>query len=138
MGERGYPRTLPDSEHDSPLSHPSKQKGTRGENGIVKRWTARGIKCQRVVMSGALGHILGAEFSGDVKATIKGHNLTIQSKCLADGWKMIYRAIHKHDALIIKSDRQEALVVIPESLFLSLVCGEPGDGAAESERVDTS
>lgn len=103
----------------------SKQKGYRGEAGIAKRWSAHGIPCKRVVMSGAMG-FLGPEFHGDLKATINGQELTIQSKCLADGWRMIYGAIENHDCLIIKADRKEALVVIPESLFLSLVgSGEP-------------
>ena len=109
----------------------SKKKGYNAEHGIAKRWTARGLKCKRVVLSGALGSILGPDFHGDLKATVLGRELTIQSKCLANGWAMIYRAIERHDCLIIKSDRKEPLVILPESVFLSLVCGDSEDGAEE-------
>lgn len=91
---------------------------------------AAGIKCHRVILSGALKH-LGEEYAGDVKATVADQNITIQSKYLANGWATIYRDLQDHDCLIIKSKRKEALVVIPESLFLSLI-GEVGD---ESEGV---
>lgn len=107
------------------MTSKSKQKGYRAEVGIVKRWIAAGIKCHRVVLSGALKH-LGDEFNGDVKATVCNHNLTIQSKYLANGWATIYRDIENHDCLIIKAKFKEALVVVPEALFLSLL-GEPNE-----------
>lgn len=106
----------------------SKQKGYRGEVGIVKRWIAAGIECRRVILSGALGHILGDEYFGDVKALINGQSITIQSKCLAKGWTSIYRDLSNHDCLIIKATHKESLVILPESLFLTLV-GDSRDGA---------
>lgn len=115
----------------------SKQKGYRGEVGIVKRWIAAGLECRRVILSGALGHILGSEYHGDVKAMVKNHCITIQSKCLANGWATIYRDLENHDCLIIKANRKESLVVMPESLFLALVM-DSGDGAAPQRVSETT
>lgn len=107
-----------------------RKKGYRHENSTAKRWRARGLKCQRMPLSGALGGV----FAGDLQAVLGGQNLIIQLKSLADGWKGIYSAIRDHDLLIIKSDNKDALVVIPEALFLTLICGEEQDGTA-SERI---
>lgn len=103
----------------------SKRRGYNAEVGIVKRWMAHGIKCHRVVLSGALKH-LGDEFNGDVKAIISDQQLTIQSKYLANGWATLYGQLENHDCLIVKAKHKEALVILPESLFLSLL-GEEGD-----------
>lgn len=102
----------------------------------MQRWIAAGIKCHRVILSGALKH-LGDDFNGDVKATVCDQNLTIQSKYLANGWNTLYAQLENHDCLIIKAKRKEALVVIPESLFLSLL-GEAEDGAAELGVCETT
>ena len=110
------------------MTNRSKAKGSQVERNIVKRWLARGIKCHRVLMSGALGY-MGEAFHGDVKAVVCDHNLTIQSKYLADGWATLYRDIANHDCLIVQAKRKEALVIVPESLFLALL-GETEDGAA--------
>ena len=114
------------------MSSKSKQRGYNAEVGIVKRWIAAGIKCHRVVLSGALKH-MGEEWHGDVKATVADHNLTIQSKYLANGWANIYRELEDHDCLIIKAKRKEALVIVPESLFLSLLGERDGTEPEASE-----
>lgn len=115
------------------MSSKSKQIGYRAEVGIVKRWLAAGIKCHRVILSGAL-KFLGDEFHGDVKATVCGHDLTIQSKYLANGWPTIYREMEDHDCLIIKAKRKEALVIIPERLFLTLF-GENANDIEDAESL---
>jgi hypothetical protein len=82
-----------------------KQKGDRFE-----RWFAKKIGGERVPLSGALG----GKYVGDVT----GLNLTWECKSRKDAFKTYYKWLEKVDALVIKSDRQEALVVIPLQKFL--------------------
>lgn len=105
----------------------SKRKGNKVERDIVKRWIAAGLEARRVVLSGALGSLLGDDFHGDVKVVINDHAITVQSKSLANGWASLYRDIEGHDCLIIKANHKESLVILPESLFLALVGTPDGE-----------
>jgi len=116
-------------EGDIPMSgRKSKDKGYRHENQTAKRWRAKGLDCVRMPLSGALG----GQWAGDLRATICGRELVIQLKALADGWKGIYSAIRNHDCLIIKADHEDPLVVMPEALFLSLICEPTPDANCET------
>lgn len=86
----------------------SKQKGNRTEREFAKL-----IGGHRVPLSGAIG---GA-YSGDVR----GLGLLWECKARKDGFKQLYKWIDGVDALAVKADRREWLVVIPLDKFKSLI-----------------
>jgi Holliday junction resolvase len=93
-----------------------RDKGNRGERQLVNIFRAYGIEAKRVPLSGA-----AAGFKGDVIATIQGSELRIESKVRGNGFKQIYGWLDGNDALVIKADRQQALIVMPLRKFCELV-----------------
>lgn len=92
----------------------SKQKGNRTEREFAKL-----IVGERVPLSGAVG----GKYSGDVI----GLGLTWECKARKDGFKQLYKWLDSEsDALAVKADRKEWLVVIPLSKFQELI-QEKGD-----------
>lgn len=94
----------------------SRDKGNRGERNLVSILRAYGIEAKRVPLSGA-----AKGFKGDVIATIQGKDWQIENKVRKDGFKQIYGWLEGNDALTIKADRQQALIVIPLRTFCELV-----------------
>lgn len=93
------------------MGRSQKQKGSRREREFAKL-----IGGQRVILSGALKS-LGNELTGDVE----GLGLRWEIKARKDGFKTLYGWLEKEDcvdALAIKADRKEWLVVIPLEKFL--------------------
>jgi hypothetical protein len=80
-------------------------KGSRTEREFAKL-----IKGEKVPLSGALG----GQYSGDVK----GLGLTFECKARKDGFKQMYGWLDKVDALAVKADYKEWLIVIPLSKFM--------------------
>lgn len=85
-----------------------REKGIRAEREL-----ARMLGGQRVPLSGAAG---GA-FGGDIKAL----GLTWQAKVEATGFRRLYKWLEGHDALGLKADRREWLVVMPLYTFLGII-----------------
>lgn len=85
----------------------SKNKGSRVEREIAKQLGGR-----RTLMSGATDLE-----KGDVKAL----GLQIEVKARKDGFKQLYQWLEGNDALVVKADRKEALIVIPISKFKELI-----------------
>lgn len=94
----------------------SRDKGMRFERACVLAFKACGFDCRRMPLSGALG----GEFAGDLRVALDGRDRIFQLKCLANGYRTIYAALAGHDGLIVKADREEPLVVLPLSFFLTL------------------
>lgn len=92
------------------MGRSQKQKGNRRE-----REFARLIGGQRVALSGSLKS-LGDELTGDVE----GLGLRWEVKARANGFKTLYGWLEEEaiDALAIKADRREWLVVMPLSRFM--------------------
>ena len=87
----------------------SKAKGNRTEREFAKL-----IGGERVPLSGAVG----GKYSGDVI----GLSLTWECKARKDGFKQLYKWLDgENDALAIKADRKEWLVVVPLSKFQELI-----------------
>jgi len=87
----------------------SKRKGSR-----VEREFAKLIGGERVPLSGAAG----GSYTGDVK----GLGLLWECKARKDGFKQLYKWLDSDvDALAIKADRKEWLVVLPLEKFLELL-----------------
>ena len=90
----------------------SRDKGNRTERGIVAALQAAGFAAVRVPLSGSAG----GRFSGDVVMPLLGRDLCLEVKARADGFRELYSWLDERDVLIVKADRQEALVVVRLSL----------------------
>ena len=88
------------------------QKGFRLENGVRKYLVERGLKCRRIPLSGA-----GEEKGDLVMETSWGQSLKIECKSRKELAKWIIDALGDHDAVILKQDRGETLVMIRLPLF---------------------
>lgn len=87
-------------------------KMQRNKGARVEREIAKELGGIRVPLSGA------TDFAkGDVVA--KG--MTFEVKARANGFKQIYDWLGENDALVIKADRKEPLVVVPISKFRKLL-----------------
>ena len=96
----------------------SRDKGARSERALVNLLREHGLDAVRVPLSGACDG-----FSGDVLVGCDGcanpncsqptPRLKIESKVRANGFKQIYNWLDGNDALAIKADGKEWLVVVP-------------------------
>jgi len=98
-----------------------REKGCRNERQLVSILRAYGIPAQRVPLSGGTSYA-----KGDVEAEIKGRTWRIESKVRGNGFKRLYEWLTGNDALVVRADRQEALVVLPLRTFCELI-GEEGE-----------
>jgi len=93
-----------------------RDKGNRFERTIVNVFKAFDIPAQRVPLSGATEYA-----KGDIEITIQEKIYRIECKARGTGFKQLYTWIDGNDLLVIKADRQPALVVIPLEQFCQLV-----------------
>jgi hypothetical protein len=89
-----------------------RQKGDRAERAIVKFLVARGLKAERVPLSGSAG----GSYLGDLTVTILEFDRVVEVKCRADGFRELYRWLIDRDILIVRADRSEPLVILPLKL----------------------
>lgn len=94
----------------------SRDKGARFEREIVHIFQACGIAAERVPLSGAAR----GKFSSDVSVPLGGADYRVEVKVRKNGFKMLYDWLYEvegnqqaNDALVIKSDREEPLLVVP-------------------------
>jgi hypothetical protein len=66
----------------------------------------------RVPLSGAVD----GRFAGDIVLPLLGRDLCVEVKARADGFRKLYAWLDGRDALVLKADRQEPLVVVRLSL----------------------
>lgn len=85
-----------------------RDKGLRREREFVQL-----IGGERIPLSGAAG--------GSFKGDVKGMGLTWELKARRDGFKLLYNWLENVDALAVKADRKEWLVVIPLDKFKELI-----------------
>lgn len=71
---------------------------------------------ERIPLSGAMG-----TFKGDVLVKIGSRLLKFECKCLANGFKFLYSKIGDNDALLLRADRQEALIVLKLDQFMAIL-----------------
>jgi Holliday junction resolvase len=94
----------------------SRDKGARVERAIVQSLKAGGFAAERVPLSGAAG----GRYSGDIVLPLMGRDLCLDAKARADGFRELYGWLDQRDVLIVKADRQEALVVVRMSLAVEI------------------
>lgn len=94
----------------------SRDKGGRTERGVVKALQEQGLAAERVPLSGAAG----GRYKADVSVPILGRDVTLEVKCRASGFRNIYSWLADNYGLVIKADRERALIVIPLDDFAHL------------------
>jgi Holliday junction resolvase len=93
-----------------------RQKGDRFERHLVRFFQEHGFSSERVPLSGSAG----GSYRGDLTTALLGRDLCIEAKHRADGFKELYSWIQGRDALIVKRDRAEPLVIVPLRLALEI------------------
>jgi Holliday junction resolvase len=94
----------------------SRDKGNRFERAIVRLLQDRGFGAERVPLSGSAG----GSYSGDLTVPILGRDLVVEAKSLANGFARLYSWLEGRDALIVKADRRDAIVVLPLQLAVEI------------------
>ena len=101
----------------------SRQKGNRFEREGVAILTAAGLVARRIPLSGAM-----RGFKGDIELELAGRKLRLEAKSRKHGFKFIYEALADNDALLVKTDRSEPLVIMPlRGLAALLGANKPGE-----------
>ncbi len=83
-----------------------RQKGDRLEREVVKLLQAAGVPARRVPLSGSM-----AGYPGDVVVTVAGRDHVLECKSRRD-FATLYKWLEHRDALVLKGDRREHLVVL--------------------------
>jgi hypothetical protein len=83
-------------------------KGNRLERAIVRLLQDAGLGADRVPLSGSAG----GRYSGDLTVPCCGRDLTIEAKARGNGFKQLYRWLEGRDALVIRRDRSDTLVIL--------------------------
>jgi hypothetical protein len=105
----------------------SREKGNRLERSIVKLFQEHGFGAERVPLSGSAG----GSYFGDLTVPVIGRDLVVEAKARDNGFRTLYDWLIGRDALIIKADRRDALVVLPLRLAVEIaVAAERGKGRA--------
>jgi Holliday junction resolvase len=84
-------------------------KGDRFERAIVRLLQDHGLGAERVPLSGSAG----GSYTGDLTVPVAGKDLVIEAKARASGFAKLYGWLEGRDLLVIKSDRRDALVILP-------------------------
>jgi Holliday junction resolvase len=87
----------------------SRDKGNRFERAIVRLLQDRGFGAERVPLSGSAG----GSFQGDVTFPLLGIDRTVECKVRKDGFRELYAWLDGRDALVVRAERRDALVVLP-------------------------
>jgi Holliday junction resolvase len=103
-----------------------RRKGSRIEREIVRLHTSIGIHAERVPLSGAAG----GNFSGDVNIYAFGHDEAplvgeVKARKTGAGFVTLEKWLGENDALILRRDRAEPMVVIPWRTWCRLVGRRP-------------
>jgi Holliday junction resolvase len=93
----------------------SRDKGARTERAIVRLLQAQGIVATKI--SGMY------KPGADISMPLLGYDRMVEVKCRADGFRQLYDWLQECDVLIVKSDRQEPLVVVRLSLAAEIARG---------------
>jgi Holliday junction resolvase len=104
-----------------------RDKGYRFERALVRLFQDHGRSAERVPLSGSAG----GSYSGDLTVPVLGHDLVVEAKARADGFRELYAWLDGRDELVIKADRRDPLVVIRFSLAVKIaVAAERRKGGA--------
>jgi Holliday junction resolvase len=95
-----------------------RRKGDRLEREVVKHLEAAGIPAKRVPLSGS-----ARGYPGDITATLPGlGEVCLECKARKD-FKTLHAWLERRDAVILKGDRKEPLMVLRLVDFLKVLGG---------------
>jgi Holliday junction resolvase len=100
----------------------SRAKGDRLERAIVRLLQDRGIGAERVPLSGSAG----GRYSGDISVPCLGRDLVIEAKSRGSGFRQLYKWLDGRDALVLRADRCEPIVVLRLNLAAEIVFAAEG------------
>ncbi len=105
------------------MTSSAKRKGYVLEANVVKFWTELGIKCKRILGSGAFKHY-SKSLASDVN--LNGLKVECKRRKSGTGFMSLYNWFDQDDAdlLIVHADRKERLYVLKETQFLKLVTSD--------------
>ena len=110
--------------------------GTRVERELVQKLEAEGVTAWRVPMSGSLGGALSA----DIKiGKDRGCSVDVKARAGGGGFSTIEKWLGNNQALFLKRDRQEPMVVLEWEMFIELIkayLDDNGDGSVRDIRAD--
>jgi hypothetical protein len=90
----------------------SRQKGDRAERALVRFLQDQGFGAERVPLSGSAG----GSYTGDLTVPLLGVDRVVEVKVRASRFRELYRWLAARDALIVRADRREPLVIVRLSL----------------------
>lgn len=99
------------------MSNPSKRKGSGFEREVVAFLQSRGIAAERVPLSGA---VKGGSFEGDINCPVRQQDWKLECKRRKRGFSTLYGYMGNNNAVIIRDDKTEALVVLRLKDFAEL------------------
>jgi Holliday junction resolvase len=104
-------------------------KGARVEREFVNAHKEMGLAAERAPYSGAVKGRLTDMQGEDIKIELEqGYTLTVEVKARKEGWKTIEQQIARTDALFLKANNKDPLVVLKwsawEKLLRRFVCSE--------------
>ena len=116
-------RPLPVASARIPMGKPSRDKGARREREIVAAHIAIGCHAERVPLSGA---VRSQGNGADVDIYAFGPNQAplvceVKARKSGDGFKTLEGWLGEHDALFLRRDRAEPLVVLPWRTWAQMV-----------------
>jgi Holliday junction resolvase len=101
----------------------SRDKGNRLECAIRRALRNAGKNADRVPLSGSAG----GRYSGDILVPdVCGRDLTVEAKARGDGFKRLYEWLEGRDALVVRADRHDALVVLRLGLAAEILMAAEG------------
>jgi len=107
------------------MAHPSKRKANRHEREIVRTAEAKGLEAERAYASN--GESLGEVEACDV--LVRGHDDNVMDALRIQAKKRASIASYLEppegtDAVVVREDRAENLIVLPLTAFLDLLTGD--------------
>jgi hypothetical protein len=110
------------------VSASERRKGARVEVEIVNAHKAAGVRAERYPLSGATrfrgsGHDVDVYAFGPDEAPAVAE---VKARGGGKGFTLLERWLGEYDALFLKRDRQDPLVVIPWSVWMRLIGGKDG------------
>ncbi len=107
-----------------------RQKGDRLERGVVLLLREHGLDAKRVPLSGS-----AKGYPGDVVVTVAGRDHVLECKSRKD-FKTLHAWLEHRDALVLKGDRREHLVVLRLADFLKALGGLSDAALIEASQPD--
>lgn len=99
------------------VTHPSKRKGDGFEREVVATLQEHGIAAEKIPLSGA---VKGGSFEGDINCPVQGEDWKLECKRRRSGFKTLYGFLGENQAVVVRDDHCDALVVLRLDRFARL------------------